>query len=319
MTKISQGGIAIAKQIAAVYAHNPNVQAMIVGGSVARHCADTYSDLELGVFWRSPPLDEDRQTLITAAGGELWTFGTHQPDTQWIAGEHWGLNNVAVDGQTYSGTSMLDVKHMTIANLDRCLKDVIEDLDTSLDKQVVLSAIVDAIPLIGDDTIGEWQAQARIFPTPLAVKIVQENLWFGPWFPAVGYIDRDDVLVTHQHFIWAAQAILRVLAALNRVYYPSREHKWMARLTADLQLVPPNLTERMKQVFTFNLADGWHCLRELIDETILLIEKHLPEVNTMALFEDHAEINVAWAKQRWEPQPAYTLMLHVGNQMEVEI
>ncbi|MEM7129451.1 MAG: nucleotidyltransferase domain-containing protein [Chloroflexota bacterium] len=313
MTKTSQGGIAIAKKIASVYRCNPNVQVMILGGSVARQWADPYSDLELGVFWNSPPTDEERTTLIRQAGGDLWTFHSHPPYSTWIASEHWGLERIEIDSRTYAGTSMIDVKHMTVTNLEQCIQDVIEELDTALDKQVVLSAIVDGISLIGDEALQNWQLQARSFPTPLAVKIVQENLWFGPWFPALGYIERNDVLVTHQHFIWAGQSMLRVLAALNRVYYPSSEHKWMTRLANELQFAPPNLAERLQEVFTLDLAGGWKSLRTLLDETIQLVEEHLPEVNSMALFKDHPEINTDWAKNRWEPNPPYTLMASIGS------
>ena len=208
---------------------------------------------------------------------------------------------------------MIDVKHVTMADIEQCLQDVIERYETFLDKQVVLSTVVDGISLIGDETLREWRRKAQTFPTELAVKIVQENLWFGPWFPPQAYIDRDDVLVMRQHFIWAEQAMLRVLAAVNRVYYPSREHKWMERLATLFQFAPANLAERMKSVFELDLAEGWCCLRALTDETILLVERHPPGVDSMALFEDHPEINIDWAKRRWDPAPPYTLMQRVGD------
>lgn len=54
--EISQGGMAIAQQLVLHYTVNPNVCAVLIGGSVARGSADAYSDLEIGVFGTSRPL-----------------------------------------------------------------------------------------------------------------------------------------------------------------------------------------------------------------------------------------------------------------------
>ena len=87
----------------------------------------------------------------------------------------------------------------------------------------------------------------------------------------------------------------------------------MERLANSFQVAPPDLAERMKKALELDLAEGWRCLRALIDETIHLVERHLPEVNSMALFEGHPEINIGWAQRRWEPDPPYTLMQRVGD------
>jgi hypothetical protein len=50
---VSKGGLALAQYIAPVYADNPKVRVVMVGGSVSRGCADQYSDLEKGPSsWR---------------------------------------------------------------------------------------------------------------------------------------------------------------------------------------------------------------------------------------------------------------------------
>ena len=48
---------AVGRRLGALYAAQPNVAAMLVGGSAARGISDGYSDLELGVFWHAPPTD----------------------------------------------------------------------------------------------------------------------------------------------------------------------------------------------------------------------------------------------------------------------
>lgn len=219
---------------------------------------------------------------------------------------------MTVAGRSYRGDLMVDVKHMTVADAEDVLSAVLTEYDTALNKQVFLSAIVHAIPLHGTELLREWRQLAQAYPEPLAIKIVQENLWFGPWFPPAAYIARHDTLVMHQHLVWAQQALLRVLAALNRIYYPSREHKWQERLIAEFTIAPPNLVIRMNQVLTGALAESWAIQRSLIDDTIALVEHHLPAVDTVAMFADHPEINIAWVQKRWEPAPPYTLMAAVA-------
>ena len=69
---------------------------------------------------------------------------------------------------------------MTIAAFERCLGDVLDKWDTSLEKQVIISAVADGVPIYGLNQIKHWKDKAADFPSDLAVKIVQENLWFGP-------------------------------------------------------------------------------------------------------------------------------------------
>ena len=39
-----------------------------------------------------------------------------------------------------------------------------------------------------------------------------------------------------------------------------------------------------------------------------LVEAHLPEVDETSLFEDHPWVDTTWARKRWAPYPAYTLV-----------
>lgn len=276
--------------------------------------ADTYSDLELGIFWADAPSDDDRKQVIEQLGGDLWMFNAYQTEPEWLAGEHYGLAEISINGELYTGTVMIDAKHFTVAGMERLLHEVIDKIDTSAEKQVVIAAIQYGTPLYGYDIVERWQSKAATFPDALAIKIIQKNLWFGPWFPTEGYSARDDILVLYQHFIWVQQSILKVLSALNRIYYHSREHKWMDHLINRFEISPADLSNRMKQVYKLPPVEGWHELRRIIDETITLVEMNLPEVNTLPLFEEHPEIDTGWARERWQPDPPYSLMQELGKQ-----
>jgi len=312
MTQVSQGGLAIANHIAAAYHDNPNVLVVMVSGSVARGHADSYSDLEIGVFWTHPPSDAERKTAIARSGGELWSFTSYQTAPEGVAHEHFGLSEMVVDRQPYIGSLMVSINHLTRNGMERCLADVLEQYDTALDKQTLIAAVQDAHPLYGDAILRAWQAQASVYPDRLAIKMIQENLWCGPWCMPQAYAERDDTLVLYQHFLWMQQSILKTLAGLNRVYYRSEEHKWMDAMINRFPSAPADLALRMKQVFREDLASGVRHMLELIRETVLLVEQKEPEVNRVRLFAANPDVTTTWALRRWEPSAPYTLMHAVG-------
>ncbi len=208
---------------------------------------------------------------------------------------------------------MISTHHLTIARVEEILHDVIDRLDTSLGKQELVFAIQHGLALHGAKLLQQWQAKANAYPKELAIKMVQENLWFGPWFCPEGYAAREDLLVFHQHMIWVEQGILKVLAGLNRLYFPSREYKWMDVLIQKMPVAPPNLSARLKQILGLSPRAGWRELHTLIEETLSLVKSHLPEVDTIPLFESRPEVNVAWARKRWEPFAGYSLMREIGG------
>lgn len=313
MTEASRGGVSVAQNIATVYEVNPQVKVIIIGGSVSRGWADAYSDLEIGIFWNQPPSDAERHVVIERVGASLWTFHSYPHNSEWVVNEHWGLERVTIGSHSYSGTSMISVNHFTVLAMEQCLADVVDTYDTALEKQVLIAAIQHGLPLKGRELFQKWQTKAASFPDELAIKIVQENLYFGLWFCPEAYAGRDDILVLFQHFMKAEQCILRILAALNRLYFISSEYKWMDALTAMMSIVPPNLSSRMKQVFRVDPLEGWHLLKSLMYETIDLVEEYLPAVNTISLFKEHPEVNTTWARKRWETHRAYTLFVNIRS------
>ncbi|HKC73354.1 MAG TPA: hypothetical protein VKF37_04030, partial [Chloroflexota bacterium] len=115
-----------------------------------------------------------------------------------------------------------------VTAMEQCLTDVVEGYDPSLDKQSLIAAVQHGIPVYGREALETWRQKAA-YPDELARRMVRENLWFGPWFNPEAYLARDDLLVLYQHFVWLEQGLLKVLAGLNRIYYPTSEHKWMER------------------------------------------------------------------------------------------
>ena len=182
---MSRAGLSLAREIAHLYSDDPRVVAVMAGGSVSRGCADEYSDVELGVFWDTPPSDEDRRAAALRMGGEVWKFDPSGGDR---ASEHIGLSAATVGSKHYRGTAMVSPVHLTLDTAEEWLAALIDDLDTAQQKYELAAAIRYGAPLYGHDMLRRWNAKAASFPDRLAVKLVQQNLWLGPWFNRAAYV-----------------------------------------------------------------------------------------------------------------------------------
>ena len=301
----------LARETARRYAADPRVLAVMAGGSVARGCADAYSDVEIGVFWETPPGDAERRDFARRMGGEVWKFDTWG---EGHASEHVGLSEATVGSELRRGTAMVSPMHTTVEATGEWISALIDDLDIAPRKYELAAAVRYGVPLHGHDLVRRWQAKAASFPERLAVKLVQQNLWLGPWFNRAAYAERADHLVLAQNLVWMQQGIVNVLAALNREFLPSVEHKWVHWLLERLTIKPPGCSDRLRA--TFATGDPGRAVRDLVAlglETIDLVEKHLPAVNETPLFDDHPEVNTSWARRRWAPYPAYTLVSDQGR------
>jgi hypothetical protein len=299
-SSLSEAGVNLAKVVVEPYLAKSGIRAALVGGSVGRGCADEYSDLELGLFWDEMPSEVTRRDAIEMLGATILAF-----DRDGSRGrEHLEVRSAA----GFSGTSMISCIHGTVADTEREIRAVLNDLDTSMERQALLSALATGHPLHGASMLEDWQSTVRSYPTDLAIKIIQENLWFGPFYIPEAYITRGDVVVLYGHYQRAIECLLRILAALNRQYYPSEEYKWTPQIISSLALKPDDLLNRMREVWSVALEESWPLLRGLLLETIGLIEENLPQVNEKSLFEDRPDINTTWARKRLEPHPPYTLM-----------
>ena len=310
-SEMSRAGLGLAREVARIYSGDPRVAAVMAGGSVSRGCADEYSDVEIGVFWDTPPSDEDRRAAAHRMGGEVWKFDPSGGDR---ASEHIGLSEATVGSKHHRGTAMVSPVHMTVDTAEEWIDALIDDLDTAPQKYELAAAIRYGVPLYGHDLIGRWKDKAASFPERLALKLVQQNLWLGPWFNRAAYVDRGDHLVTAQQLVWMQQGIVNVLAALNREYLPSVEHKWVGWLLERLEIKPVDCAARLRA--TFETGDLGEAVRDLVElgmEVIDLVEEHLPEVDETPLFEDHPWVTTSWARQRWTEYPAYTLIANIAR------
>jgi predicted nucleotidyltransferase len=199
MNKASHERYVIAKQIGQLYAANPNVAAVIVGGSTARGHADRYSDIEMGIFWHQSPSDQERQAVIQRSDADLIGLSDFDPGEQvWCDDFMIGRNQT---GQPKTGL-LIEVSHYKRDFVKHVLQQVVLEYSTNELWHNLISGIVDAIPLHGEHVVKSWQEQAARFPRELSAAIVQKNgvidhFWRWEMFLARG----DNLPMVYQSFV----------------------------------------------------------------------------------------------------------------------
>ena len=149
-----------AKQIAARLRNVEGLRAVIVAGSVARGYADEYSDLELPLFWDEQPSDATRHAVIRALKADLLHpyDGPAQED------------NLLING------FQVDLWQCTVPFEEETLNAVLHDYSTDLGASNFLDTVRTCVPLMGDALIADWKQRASVYPEPLAVRNIQEQL-----------------------------------------------------------------------------------------------------------------------------------------------
>ena len=258
---------ALAKIVAPEYAANPKVAGVLLAGSVARGLADGFSDIEIDIFWHAPPTDADLSAPIERAGWPI--LYRHVDENEWA------------DGFLIGGVKV-DTSQFLVSTIDRWLDDALVRADTEPEYQVRITAIQHGQPLYGAELIERWRAQTAEYPAVLARAMVAQYLDFRSRELMEMLAARDDVLLLHQDLVAVEQQILSVLMGVNRVYAPHPYHKWLDWEIGQLKIAPPNLNRRLRQVLRAEPRAAVDQLYQLVEETIALVELHLPDFDTSA-------------------------------------
>lgn len=281
----------LADRIAPAYAANPNVAAVLLAGSVARGTADRFSDIEIDIFWRTPPTERDRLDPIERSGWSL--LYQHVDEYEWA------------DGFYIEGIKV-DTSQFLVSTLDQWIADVLDRADLEVEKQIRITAIQHGRPLYGAGLIEGWRARAAAYPEALLLATLAEHLWFQPREVLEMLAARDNALLLHRGLVEAEQRILDVLTALNRLYLPHPFHKWLDWEAAQLRLAPPDLAHRLRQVLRAEPAAAVEQLHELAEELFALVERHVPQFDTSAARANFELRRVTSAPPTAELKPAAT-------------
>jgi hypothetical protein len=300
MNAASQWRHALAQQLVPIYAVNPQVAAVLVGGSTARGHADRYSDIELGVFWHEPPTDSNRQTAAAQIRGDLIALYPYDP-TEEVWCDDYMLGRAQPD-QPKSGV-LVEVVHYTTDFLDRTFEAVLQRYTPDALKQNLIAGIVDGVPLYNEKLVQDWKARAALYPEALAVAVVNRYAQIDHFWRWEMWLERNsNLMMLYQAYSQVQQKLLHVLLGLNRVYYFG--FKWLEVVAARLQYKPEALVQRLTRVYQVEPALGAQELTMLVEETYDLIEQHLPQV-------DVAWLRTVFRYRRplWDQAPPYQAKL----------
>jgi predicted nucleotidyltransferase len=253
---------AIAARAAERYVSNPAVAAVLLAGSVARGLADESSDIELDVYWRRPPTDNERKAAVEDAG---WERVYAEVDAH-----EWA------DGYRIDGVK-LDTSGFLVSTIDAYLTAALDRADTEPELQVRITALLHGQALCGDAVIDAWRLRCARYPTALALAMVGKGLALRPQERLDMLAARDDVLMLHRDLVHNLQGLMDALFGLNRVFVPHPYHKWLDWEASLIRHQPAALASRIRKLFTAPPREAVGDLSTLTEETFDLVSIHLPE------------------------------------------
>lgn len=268
MNQASQWRVELARKIAAVYAEHPQVRMVALGGSAARGLADAFSDMDMAVYWQ--PLDDAwlDNVPLARAGAERFTF-------------HRLFENQVALEQYFVGPAKLDVVHFALGWWEQTVADVTERADLADEKHEVLDGFMSAIPFHGLAEYETWRQRIGAFPDTLAKAMITRSMRFYPqWVLAEHGLGRGDLLNFYAILCEMVGNLLGVLAGLNRIYHSMEKPKRSADLLRRMELLPANAAARIDALFAGDRARAPAELAALVDETLTLVEQHMPAVDT---------------------------------------
>jgi hypothetical protein len=265
-----------------------DVAAIVAGGSVGRGEADAYSDIDLIVFWRRAPTEDERMRWVAAADGDLYRQLWIEAEKLWF--DDWKIGRR--DGIPATGVTVESV-HMTLAAAEEGIADIVERLDTDLAKHIVLGQIVHGASLTGEDLLERWRRRLQMYPDELARAMVGrhaqiDHFWRFPMF-------RERRNPMHEAAATAAihECVLHGLLAVNRVYFFG--FKSLDAVGRHLTIAPRDALGRIRRTYELESRDAERMLAELVEETYDLVDEHVPDANVARLREIFRYRRPLWA------------------------
>lgn len=241
---------------------------IFLSGSVAEGVAGPGSDIDLICYFDALPDRGRFRSALSAAGASL--AHTHSESDAGFS------DSYQIDGVE------LQTGGTRTQRIETLLDEVLEGEHVGAPITKAVSGLLHGLPLHGEARFESWRARAAAYPDGLRRKAVEHHLRFFPiWSVDRFLVPRDANLFRLQSRVEVAFNVLGVLAALNRQYFTDFQFKRLHAFAAGLAISPPGLAGRLEVALDLRqphraLAD----LRRLVAETVALVERELPDVDT---------------------------------------
>ena len=232
-----------------------------VGGSVAMGCHDRYSDLDLGLVWRVAPSEDVRLNILGRLGGNATTVRCWQEPTRSVGNED----------STTTALGKIDLCHHSIDTVNTWIDDVVCRFETNNQKQILLSNLTYARPLIGTKPLEILKARVALYPETLAQRICEAELRAMAQGSGMALAERGEHVAFIRTLTNEQDRIFRTLLALNRTFNPGVKHlMWQL---SRLRIVPNNCCRRYSMIQCAVPRVAWRYAQQLIDDVCTLIDK----------------------------------------------
>jgi hypothetical protein len=275
-----------AKQLAVKIRAFAGLRAIVAGGSVVRGYADAYSDLELLLFWDALPDDDTRHALIeTLQADFLYEYNGPSQEDQLL------IHNFQVD-----------LWHLTLAKEEAVLQAVLQDFSTDLGDSNFMDTLRSCIPLHGEPILQDWKQRAQQYPAELAVRNITKNISTLEMNRLAISAYRDNPHMLYSDIVRLQQSVFLILLALNGEYFPT--YKWIFRSLAAVPIKPPQVGQRFRRMFASPYDETITDMRQIMSETLDLVERHYPGIDTSAARRRLAYVRIAHTDPvRFEDEP----------------
>lgn len=268
MNPISQERLATARANTAVFQQNPHIKAILVTGSVAKGLADDNSDIDIILYYDQLPNEEAfeayRQAALDSGGG---FYGGNAQDG-------FALYQY-IDGIRH------DFAHAKLSEAEKMVDEFLAN--PSLEENnlfIALDGMMTGLSLKGTNIAESWKAKLGKYPQQLGEMLVKKHLRFRPhWVLQKMGVERNEVIFLQEEMLNGVQNIFGVLCGLNKLYHPGKI-KGLDYTVAKMQIAPPNLASRLPALFEVDMQTAVSNLKTLIEETIILVETHMPHIDT---------------------------------------
>ncbi|WP_425442094.1 DUF4037 domain-containing protein [Sediminibacillus massiliensis] len=245
---------------------NAKVEGVLLGGSVSRGWQDKYSDIELFIFWKECPDDDDRKAPIQLSNGTILEFYPYE-DQEW--------------SETYitQGTK-LEISNFLTDTVSEIIDEVTLQNDIDLEKQCLVAAVHDGIVLEGPEAINRLKQKTAVYPVELGKNMIIHNLDLGSkWSNRAALLARKDWLMLYEVVVSVQTKLMKILFGLNRTYVHHPSFKWQKYTLKEMELAPENASTRLTSVLLGHPEDSLKQMEEIIREVYLLVQNEWTDID----------------------------------------
>jgi len=245
---------------------NSKVEAVLLGGSISRNWHDEYSDIELFIFWKDSPTEEDRQASINTVNGSIIDFHPYEE-------EEWS--------ETYITQGVkLEISNFLTSTIQKIINDVTLVFDTNLDKQCLVASIYDGISLGGEKVISQLKGKVVVYPRELSEAMIRNHFNLGSrWNNREALLAREDWLMLYKVIVSVQTNIMGILFGINRLYVHHPAFKWQKHSLENMKIAPKNLSNRLTSILLGHPKNSVRELEVITQEIYQLIQSEYPTID----------------------------------------